>query len=117
MEQYQQFKKYQGPAWLIIVAMFFLFSALTGMWYISWIVFILGAAAMQIIKAVLLQEGEKDQPGMYLEQRRSAWNSAMWLIITSLYFILSFATGAWYITWIIFIIGAAITPIVRVNIK
>lgn len=117
MEQYQKFKQYQGPAWLIIVALYFLFSALTGMWYISWIVFVLGSAAMEIIKATLLQESSTDQPGMYLNQRRNAWNSALWLVITALYFILSFSTGAWYITWIIFVIGAAVVPIVKVNIK
>lgn len=117
MEQYERFKRYKGPAWLIIVAMYFLFSALTGMWYLSWVVFILGAAAMEIIKAALLREGPNDQPGMYLERRRAAWVSALWLIIAALYFILSFATGAWYISWIIFIIGAAVVPIIKVNIR
>ncbi len=112
-----KFKQYQGPVWLIIIAIYFLFSALTGMWYLSWIVFILGAAGMEIIKATLLFEGEREQPGMYLEQRKNAWTAALWLVITALYFVLSFATHAWYITWIIFILGAAVAPIMKVNIK
>lgn len=43
----------------------------------------------------------------------SAVTSAMWSLLVALYFIVSFATGAWYITWVIFIIGAAIQSILK----
>ena len=39
--------------------------------------------------------------------RRSV-HSILWLLITSIYFIISFATSAWHITWVIFLIGAAL---------
>ena len=32
----------------------------------------------------------------------------MWLLIVILYFIISFSTRAWYITWLIFLGGAAV---------
>ena len=35
----------------------------------------------------------------------------IWCLITAFYIILSFATMAWHITWVIFIIGAVITEI------
>ena len=39
---------------------------------------------------------------------RRAISSALWAVIVALYFILSFTLqGAWHLTWIIFIIGAA----------
>lgn len=44
---------------------------------------------------------------------RKSIESAMWAIITALYFLISFTTFAWHITWIIFIIGAAIEKIIR----
>ena len=44
---------------------------------------------------------------------RKSIESAMWAIITTLYLLISFTTFAWHITWIIFIIGAAIEKIIR----
>ena len=45
---------------------------------------------------------------------RSAISSALWTTIVVLYFIISFTTGAWYITWILFIIGAAIESFINI---
>ena len=42
-----------------------------------------------------------------------AVRSAIWAVTLVLYFVISFATGAWYITWLIFIIGGAVSNIVR----
>lgn len=39
--------------------------------------------------------------------------SAMWSLITVVYFIVSFMTMAWYITWVIFLIGCAIQEIIK----
>lgn len=44
---------------------------------------------------------------------RKSIESAMWAIITALYLLISVTTFAWHITWIIFIIGAAIEKIIR----
>lgn len=40
-------------------------------------------------------------------------SSAMWSIITALYFVISFVFGAWSISWIIFIIGAALEKTIK----
>ena len=37
---------------------------------------------------------------------------AMWCLVTALYFVVSFMSGAWYITWILFLIAAALTPLI-----
>lgn len=39
---------------------------------------------------------------------------AVWMIAVALYFIISFATGKWYITWVIFLIAAAANSIIKV---
>lgn len=44
---------------------------------------------------------------------RNSISSAMWAIITALYLIISFTTMAWNITWIIFVIGAAIEKVIK----
>ena len=43
---------------------------------------------------------------------KSAIQRAMWLIIVCLYMAISFSTGAWHITWIVFLIGSAISLII-----
>ena len=40
-------------------------------------------------------------------------NSLIWAIGLAVYFIISFATMAWYVTWVIFPIIAAIQGLVR----
>jgi Ca2+/Na+ antiporter len=42
-----------------------------------------------------------------------AVTGAMWLIITCAYFFLSFLTGSWHISWLVFLIGAALTMVIR----
>ncbi len=42
-----------------------------------------------------------------------AISSAMWCIVTAIYFIVSFTTFAWHITWVIFLIGACAQAIIK----
>ncbi|UOO38447.1 hypothetical protein IZU99_04125 [Oscillospiraceae bacterium CM] len=46
---------------------------------------------------------------------RDAVSGAVWSLIVALYFIISFLTGAWYITWVIFIIGGAVQSLLNVG--
>lgn len=43
----------------------------------------------------------------------SAVNGAVWALTLVIYFAVSFWTGAWYISWLIFIIGGVVTNIVK----
>ena len=38
---------------------------------------------------------------------------SFWLIAVCVYIVVSFMTGAWHITWIIFLIAAAIASLIR----
>ena len=42
-----------------------------------------------------------------------AVHGAMWMVVLVLYFAISFLTGAWGISWLIFVIGAAVDQILR----
>lgn len=44
---------------------------------------------------------------------RNSISIAMWAIINAIYLLLSFTTGAWHITWIIFVIGAAFEKAIK----
>ncbi len=39
--------------------------------------------------------------------------SAMWTIVVAVYLLVSFLTGAWHITWIIFIIAGAASSLIE----
>lgn len=39
--------------------------------------------------------------------------SALWAVITLLYIVISFTTGAWHISWVIFLVGVAIEKIIQ----
>lgn len=42
-----------------------------------------------------------------------ALSGALWAIVLALYFIISFATMAWYVTWVIFLIGGALNGVLK----
>jgi hypothetical protein len=45
---------------------------------------------------------------------RNSVSSAMWAIVTAIYFLVSFATYDWHITWVIFLVGAAVQSIINI---
>ncbi len=51
------------------------------------------------------------------KERKNAYSGILWALIVALYFIISFATGAWFVTWVIFVIGGAIESIISLNVK
>jgi len=48
------------------------------------------------------------------KQMRGAISSALWSLILVLYFIISFTTMAWHITWVIFIVGGLVESLVSI---
>lgn len=50
------------------------------------------------------------------DQKRQTFNalsSALWAVCVVAYFILSFATGAWHVTWILFLIAGAFNAVLK----
>lgn len=47
------------------------------------------------------------------DQAVGAITGSLWLIAVCVYMVVSFATSAWHITWIIFLIAAAVSSIIR----
>ena len=47
------------------------------------------------------------------KQMRTAISTALWSLILVLYFIISFTTHAWHITWIIFLMGALVESLLN----
>lgn len=47
----------------------------------------------------------------------AAFNGAFWPLVLAFYFLISFATGRWYITWVVFLIAPAVDIIVNTVLK
>ena len=103
-------KSVSSLIWAIGLAVYLILSFLTGAWHITWVIFpILGAVnalACAMIPAenpTVLRRNSSLKKGI---------NSMIWAIGLALYFIISFATMAWYITWLIFPITGAVQGLV-----
>jgi hypothetical protein len=47
------------------------------------------------------------------KEARSAVSSALWMLTVAGYFVISFLSGAWHISWIIFLVGAALQSLLN----
>lgn len=62
------------------------------------------------------QEGTEAEGGKLTPAQKrflSSISGALWMVTVALYFVISFATGAWHISWIIFLIAGAANSVLR----
>lgn len=73
-----------------------------------------GLATARLVKHFMsVPKFEKTKEEKVEKEIEDTVNGILWCIITVIYFALSFTTMAWHITWIVFIIGAVITEIIK----
>lgn len=88
---------------------------------VALLLFIVGIAVNMIVRTILI----KDSYDMLLQNndysirkkrsrdRLGVFEQIYWLLITAIYFIVSFFTNAWGITWIIWVIGGILAGIIK----
>ena len=88
---------------------------------VALLLFIVGIAVNMIVRTILI----KDSYDMLLQNndysirkkrsrdRLGVFVQIYWLVITAIYFIVSFFTNAWGITWIIWVIGGILAGIIK----
>lgn len=104
-------KSVSGLIWAIGLAVYLIISFLTMAWHVTWVIFpILGAVNAL---ACALIPAENPTVAQRNSRLKKGINSMIWAIGLALYFIISFATFAWYITWVIFPIIGAVQGLVR----
>ena len=94
--------KVSSIMWLSVVILFFYVSFTSGNWHISWLIFLWGSICQNVLDMVI--NYNKGKP--LKKVLRSGLSSILWLLTVIAYFIISFASGRWAITWIIFLISA-----------
>lgn len=92
--------------WICVVGVFCALGVFWG-WPFAWLVFpMVGAVADMIRGAVLMFQ---KQPG----GAKKLTVGISWAVITALYLILTVRTGAWYATWLLFPMGAALGGVIN----
>ncbi len=110
-KQYKREKKkcarFDSLLWPVTVCVYLLYSFLIrGAWAYSWNVFIVASALSSFYRFLTVKSNRK--------ARRGALSSAVWTATVACYFLLSFLTGRWDITWILFILAIAISNIAEI---
>ena len=96
--------------WTVGLIIYFLVSFLTGAWQVSWVIFPILGAISSLVRTLL--PGENPLSGQRKRQLRKSLCGLCWALGLAVYFLLSFATMAWYITWVIFPITGAVQGLV-----
>lgn len=94
--------------WLLTVILYFLISFTFGGWHITWLIFLWGSMGEIVLDMVV--NYNKGKP--LRKVLKSGVSGIMWLLTVILYFIISFATGKWGITWIIFLLATLIQTVI-----
>lgn len=89
--------------WSLVVVFYLALSFITGWWHISWIIFLVGACAQQLIVYAFAKP----------EKRGNLWHGLLWTTTTVLYFIISFTLDIWAWSWMIFLAAVAVEQIIR----
>lgn len=101
--------KINGLWWLMTVIFYFLVSFAFGDWHLTWLIFLSSSIGSMVID--MLFDYNKGVPKNKVFGKI---HGILWISIVIAYFLISFATGAWGITWLIFVLGAVIESIVGV---
>lgn len=92
-------KAVSSIVWAIGLVVYFLVSFLTMAWHLTWLIFPLVGALEKLLDVWLASR--EGTPITYHKGKNSV-NGLISAVGLCLYFLLSFTTQAWYITWLIF---------------
>ncbi|SHH64297.1 hypothetical protein SAMN02745823_00593 [Sporobacter termitidis DSM 10068] len=92
-----------------LIVMFLLIAAATGLLIYN------GMTKPKFVKQdTMVEEFKQWQTGSQEQKAlRNAIHTALWTITIAIYFIVSFSTGAWHLSWIIFLVTVAIQAIIN----
>ena len=92
--------------WICVVGIFCALGVFWG-WPFAWLVFPMAGAVADMIRGAVLMF--QKQPG----GAKKLTVGISWAVITALYLILTVRTGAWYATWLLFPMGAALGGVIN----
>ena len=104
-------KSVSSLVWAIGLAVYLIVSFLTMAWHVTWVIFPILGAVNALVCALI--PAENPTAAQKNNRLKKGINGMIWAIGLALYFIISFATFAWHITWLIFPITGAVQGLVQ----
>ncbi len=90
--------KISSCLWIGTLIAYFLISFGTGLWAYTWLIFLWSSIGQNILDMVKkLGRGKPKKKVL-----RSGLSSILWISVVILYFIVSFGSGLWHLTWLLF---------------
>ena len=78
--------------WCLVVVIYFAVSFFTmRYWHLTWIIFLIGAAAQNLLTAKIKKHAA-----------RGSYMGMFWCLVVTAYLLISFASSQWAVTWLIF---------------
>ncbi len=90
--------------WALALTSYFYISFRYGYWHLTWLLFLWALCGQTILEMISKYNKGRPVPQIL----RIGLTVLLWLIVLITYFLVSFFTGAWHLTWIIFIVGGLI---------
>ncbi len=84
--------------WSFTVILYMIISFTTHYWHVTWLIFVFASVIQTVIGYIFAPSHTKHRH----------IHAIIWTSTTFLYFVISFFTGRWYITWVIFLIAVCI---------
>ena len=96
--------------WALGLAVYILWSFTSGAWYATWVIFPILAALDSLISVMIQKREAGSYRGIQPNQKRMRRNigKLIWAIGVAVYFIFSYITHAWYISWLLIPITGAV---------
>ena len=96
--------------WALGLAVYILWSFTSGAWYATWVVFPILAALDSLIGAMIQNRNANSYQGVQPNQKliRRSIGKLIWAIGIAIYFIFSYITRAWFISWLLIPITGAV---------
>ena len=88
--------------WSIVVMIYLIVSFISGKWSVTWLIFPFAGGLQNLVSAYFSPAA-----------RMKLFTGAYWCFVTTLYFVISFATSSWQFTWIIFPCAVALQQAVK----
>lgn len=103
-------KSISGVIWAVGLGVYFLLSFSTRAWHMTWVIFPILVALDSLIGAIIRNQETLHSKEISPDKKkvRASIGKLIWAVGTAIYFIFSFATDAWFISWLLFPITGAV---------
>lgn len=103
-------KSVSGVLWAVGIGVYLLLSFASRAWHITWVVFPILVALDTLVSTIIENKENRQNESLSADKQkvRKSIGKLIWAVGLAVYFLFSFATNAWYISWLIFPITGAV---------